>query len=77
MIISCPTKEAVEYLRIKWSKCRDIEVSTAILLEKDPKGKERIMTGIDEQSNECSKPLSTIRSRTWIKNPRQAKSTTY
>ena len=59
MITSCPTIEAVEYLRIVWRKyemkCRDIKIGTTILLEKDPTVKDRIMTGIEEQSTEYAK----------------------
>ena len=59
MLNSCPTQEAVEYLRVKWKKyemkCRDIEVGTTILMELDPSLVERIVAGIDEQSKEYSK----------------------
>ena len=65
MITSCPTKEAVECLRIQWRKYemkrRDIEVGTTILLEKDPTLKEQIMTGIEEQSTEYPKLSSHMR----------------
>ena len=36
-------------------KCRDIEVGTTILLKKDPKVKDIIMTGIEEQSSKYVK----------------------
>ena len=42
-------------------KCSDIEVCTTILLEKDPTVKERIMTGIEEQSTDYSKLSSHMR----------------
>ena len=56
MIATCPTTEAVEYLRIKWAKyerkCRDIEVGTSILMGKDPTVVKRIMVGVEEQAKE-------------------------
>ena len=59
MLNSCPTQEAVEYLRVEWKKyemkCRDIEVGTTILMELDPTVVERIMAGVEEQSKEYSK----------------------
>ena len=59
MLNSCPTQEAVEYLRVEWKKyemkCRDIEVGTTILMELDPTMVERIMAGVEEQSKEYSK----------------------
>ena len=59
MLNSCPTQEAVEYLRVEWKKyemkCRDIEVGTTILMELDPTVVERIMAGVVEQSKEYSK----------------------
>ena len=38
MLNSCPTTEAVEYLRVEWKKyeMKCIEVGTTILMELDP-----------------------------------------
>ena len=50
MLNSCPTQEAVEYLRVEWKKyemkCRDIEVGTTILMELDHSLVERIVAGL-------------------------------
>ena len=64
MLNSCPTTEAVEYLRVEWKKyemkCRDTEVGTTILMELNPTVVERIMAGVEEQSKEYSKLSSNI-----------------
>ena len=64
MLNSCPTQEAVEYLRVEWMKyemkCRDIEVGTTILMELDPSLVKRIVAGIDEQTKEYSKLSSNM-----------------
>ena len=56
MITTCPTTEAVEYLRIEWAKyepkCRDIKIGTSILMGKDPTVVELIMVGVEEQAKE-------------------------
>ena len=56
MIATCPTTEAVEYLRIEWAKYerkwRDIEIGTSMLMVKDPTVVERIMIGVEEQPKE-------------------------
>ena len=61
---SCPTTEAVEYLRVEWKKyemqCRDIKVGTTILMELDPTLVERVMAGVEEQSKEYSKLSSNM-----------------
>ena len=65
MLNSCPTQEAVEYLRVEWKKYemkyRDIEVGTTILMELDPTVVERIMAGVEEQPKEYSKLSSNMR----------------
>ena len=64
MLNSCPTQEAVEYLRVEWKKyemkCRDIEVGTTILMELDPTVVERFMAGVEKQSKEYSKLSSNM-----------------
>ena len=54
MIATCPTTEAVEYLKIEWAKCewkcRDIEIGTLILMGKDPTVVKCIMVGVEEQA---------------------------
>ena len=64
MLNSCPTQEAVEYLRVEWKKyemkCRDIEVGTTILLELELKVVECIMAGVEEQSKDYSKLSSNM-----------------
>ena len=64
MLNSCPTTEAVEYLRDEWKKyemkCRDIKVGTTILMELDPTVIKRIMAGVEEQSKEYSKLTSNM-----------------
>lgn len=56
MIASCPTTEAVEYLRAELAKyerkCRDIEIGTSIPMGKDPTVVERIMVVLEEQAKE-------------------------
>ena len=56
MIATCPTTEAVVYLRIEWAKyerkCRDKEIGALILMGKDPTVVERIMVGVEEQAKE-------------------------
>ena len=64
MLNSCPTQEAVKYLRVEWRKyemkCQDIEVGTTILMELDPTVVKRIMAGVEEQSKEYSKLSSNM-----------------
>ena len=64
MLNSCPTTEAVEYIRVEWKKyemkCRDIEVGTTILMELDPTNVERIMAGVEEHPKEYSKLSSNM-----------------
>ena len=64
MLNSCPTQEAVKYLRVEWKKyemkCQDIEVGTTNLMELGPSLVERIVAGIDEQTKEYSKLSSNM-----------------
>ena len=54
-----PTQEAVDYLKIDWSKyekkCRDIEVGTQLIVAKDAKYYESTMKGVDLQTTEYEK----------------------